>query len=65
MHCRRPTGNVWKAADVEVAMAPVYGPAWELRQLNATIEVHIHHSFEEDGEGTAVKQYAEAHAGGA
>jgi hypothetical protein len=31
--------------------------------LNATIDVHIHYSFEEDGEGTAVKQYAEAHAG--
>ena len=51
MRCRRPTGNVWKAADVEV------------RQLNAAIDVHIHYSFEEDGEGTAAKQYAGAHAG--
>ena len=31
--------------------------------LNAAIDVHIHYSFEEDGEGTAAKQYAGAHAG--
>jgi hypothetical protein len=29
----------------------------KVRQLNATIDVHIHYSFEEDGEGTAVTRW--------
>lgn len=28
-----------------------------MRQLNATIDVHIHYSFEEDGECTAVTRW--------
>jgi hypothetical protein len=29
----------------------------KVRQLNVTIDVHIHYSFEEDGEGTAVTRW--------